>query len=103
MNSVFRYFSFNSEKIKKDQKNENIRMVLVFVFFDIFVYFRDLKKFFGISVNSATLALEKCHYHMAKQAILRFKTGTVPMLKWLRSDSTKSLFQKSSNLLTQQG
>ena len=99
----FVVFSFNSEKNKKDEKNENIRMVLVFVFFDIFVYFRDLKKVFGISVNSATLALEKWHYCKAKQTILTFKTDTVPVLKWLRSDSTKSLFQKSSNLLTQHG
>ena len=78
-------------------------MVLVFVFFDIFVYFRDLKEVFGIFVNSATLALEKWHYCKTKQTILTFKTGTIPVLKWLRSDFTKSLFQKSSNLLTQQG
>ena len=53
---------------------------------------------FRISVNSATLASERCHYCKAKQAILMSKTGTIPVLKWLHSDSTKSLFQKSSNL-----
>ena len=45
-------------------------------------------KFFGISVNSATLASEKCHYCKAKQPVLTFKIGTIPVLKCLRSDST---------------
>ena len=64
---------------------------LVFVFFVVFVCFRDPKKqqFFGIPLNSATIASEKCHYCKVKQAILTSKIGTIPVLKWLRSDSTK--------------
>jgi hypothetical protein len=43
-------------------------------------------------VNSATLASGKCHYCKAKQAILTSKTGTIPVRKWLRSDTTVRLF-----------
>ena len=76
--------------------------------FRIFCCFRMLSgskinsSFFGIHLNSATIASEKCHYCKVKQAILTSKIGTIPVLKWLHSDSTKSLFHKSSNLLTQQ-
>ena len=46
---------------------------------------------FRISVNSATLASERCHYCKAKQAILTFKTGTIPVLKCLRSNVAEAL------------
>ena len=41
---------------------------------------------FRISVNSATIASERCHYCKAKQAILTSKIGTIPVLKWHYSD-----------------
>ena len=47
---------------------------------------------FGISVNSATIASGKCHFYKAKQAILTFKTGTFPVLKWLRSNTTETRY-----------
>ena len=91
---------------KKTKRTKILISYLVFVFFDIFVYFRDQNidfRVFEISVNRGCLASEKCHFYKAKQAILTSKIGTIPVLKWLHSDSTKVLFQKSSNLLTKQG
>ena len=43
-------------------------------------------------MNSATLASGKCHYCKAKQVILMSYIGTIPVLKWLRSDTTVRLF-----------
>ena len=98
VHGVFRIYLFNSEKVEKDETPEN----LIFRKFCFFRVLSESKKI-GIPVNSATLASEKWHYCKAKQTILTSYIGTIPMLKWLRSDSTKSLFQKTSNLLTQQG
>ena len=81
---VFRIFLFNSEKVEKDETPESLS-------FRKFCFFRVLSesKKIGIPANSATLALEKWHYCKAKQAILTSYIGTIPMLKWLRSDSTR--------------
>ncbi len=46
---------------------------------------------FRISVNSATLASERCHYCKAKQTILTSKTGTIPVQKWHYSDVAEAL------------
>ena len=41
--------------------------------------------------NGATLASEKWHYCKAKQTILTFKIGTIPVLKWLRSSAADAI------------
>ncbi len=87
---------FYSENNKKTKGTKILISYLVFVFFDIFVYFRDQNigfRVFGISVNRGCLASEKCHFYKAKQAILTSKIGTIPVLKWLHSDSTKVYFK----------
>ena len=43
-------------------------------------------------MNSATLASGKCHYCKAKQVILMSYIGTIPVLKWLRSNTTEAMF-----------
>ena len=89
---VFRIFLLIPKKSRKAPPPESLS-------FRKFCFFRVLSesKKIGIPANSATLASEKWHYCKANQAILTSYIGTIPMLKWLRSDSTKSLFQKTSN------